>query len=210
VGWWTSARKAYALNYLLGAGLSPYGAAGLVSRWANVEASGGPSSVNPYSGAFGIAQWLGSRLPPIRGNTNFDAQLSYVVQELNGPESRAADVLWSAQSAWEGARGASMYERAEGYNAATGVDNFTQRTANGIPAILASAPAQTQTINPVIPIPFDVFGSVAGDDGDWHLPEYQPQADWPIEDLTAVNSGMGVGSVLLICLGVLILVEVVS
>ena len=137
MGWWTPDRKAYALNYLVSAGLSHYGAAGLVSRWANVEASGGPASVNPRSGAFGIAQWLGSRLPPIRGNTDFNAQLAYVVQELNGSESRAASVLRRAQSAYEGARGASMYERAEGYNANTGADNFTQRTANGIPSILA-------------------------------------------------------------------------
>lgn len=149
------------MRYLLGAGLSPYGAAGLVSRWANVEASGGPASVNPYSGAFGIAQWLGSRLPAIRGNTNFDAQLQYAVRELNSSEARAGSVLRSASSPWEGALGASMFERAEGYNANTGVDNFTSRTASGIPSIVAllGAPAQAQppmvatsvSLNPVIP-----------------------------------------------------------
>lgn len=135
--WWTTDKLAYALNYLIGSGLSPWGAAALVSRWANVESRGGPSSVNPRSGAFGIAQWLGSRLPPIRGNTNFDAQLAYVVQELNGSESRAGNVLRTAQTAYEGAVGASMYERAEGYNAGTGTDNFTQRTALGVASILA-------------------------------------------------------------------------
>lgn len=151
MSWWTADRKRYALNYLLSAGLSPYGAAGLVSRWANVESvANGPSAVNPYSGAFGIAQWLGSRLPPIRGNTNFDAQLAYVVQELNGPEARAGNVLRAAGSAYEGARGASMYERAEGYNSASGVDNFTARTASGIMSILGYANSATQAASTLI------------------------------------------------------------
>lgn len=120
-----------------GASLSTLGAAGLVSRWANVEASAGPTAVNPYSGAFGIAQWLGSRLPPIKGNTSFDAQLAYAVRELNGSEARAGNVLRHARTVAEAARGASMYERAEGYNSATGTDNWTAQTASGIPSIAA-------------------------------------------------------------------------
>lgn len=150
MSWWSDERKRYATQYLMrGASLSPLGAAGLVSRWANVEASGGPASVNPYSGAFGIAQWLGSRLPAIRGNTNFDAQLAYAVRELNGSEARAGNVLRSAQTVTDAARGASMYERAEGYNPATGTDNWTAKTASGIPAIAmllsVPLPGATQT-----------------------------------------------------------------
>ena len=138
MSWWTTERKRYAGQYLIhGAALTAIGSAGLVSRWANVEASGGPASVNPYSGAFGIAQWLGSRLPPIKGNTNFDAQLAYAVRELNGSETRAGNVLRNARTVTEAARGASMYERAEGYNAATGTDNWTAKTASGIPSIAA-------------------------------------------------------------------------
>lgn len=138
-GWWTNARQAEAYNFLVNnGGLSPYGAAGLVSRWANVESTaGGPNAVNPYSKAFGIAQWLGSRLPPIKGNTNFQAQLAYVVRELNSTESKAGNVLRQATSPQEGARGASMYERAEGYNANTGIDNWTAKTGAGIPGMLA-------------------------------------------------------------------------
>lgn len=138
-GWWTAARQAEAFNYLtFNGGLTPHGAAGLVARWAYVEStSGGPSSVNPYSKAFGIAQWLGSRKSPIVGNTNFQAQLAYVVRELNTTERKAANVLRSARTTAEGARGASMYERAEGYNAATGIDNWTARTTNNVPAVLA-------------------------------------------------------------------------
>lgn len=137
-GWWTGTRQAHAYSYLISAGLSPHGAAGLVSRWANVESTGsGPFAVNPYSGAFGIAQWLGSRLRAIKGNTDFNAQLAYVARELGSTESRAGAVLRTARTAQEGARGASMYERAEGYNSATGLDNWTSKTAAGVPGVLA-------------------------------------------------------------------------
>jgi hypothetical protein len=142
MGFWTANNQRYAFNYLRSAGLSPYGAAALVSRWANVESTGaGPAAINPSSGAFGIAQWLGSRLAPIRGNINFDAQLRYAVQELNGSESRAGSVLRSAANAQQGALGASMYERAEGYNSATGADNYISRTASGVAGVLAAAGA---------------------------------------------------------------------
>jgi hypothetical protein len=138
MGWWTLDRQRHAFNRLLSGGLSDYGAAGLVSRWVNVESiESGPFSVNPSSGAFGIAQWLGSRLPPIRGNTDFDAQLDYVLSELNSSEARAGDILRNAANVNEGAIGATVYERAEGYNGTT--DNFTGRTANGIAAVLAAA-----------------------------------------------------------------------
>lgn len=136
--WWTSDRIAHALNYLVSAGgLTPVGAAGLVARWAYVEAGAGPTAINPYSGAFGIAQWLGVRLPPIRGNTSFDAQLAYAVRELNSTEARAGSILRSAMTADQAAVGASTFERAEGYNPTTGRDNFTNRTASYVNSVLA-------------------------------------------------------------------------
>lgn len=163
MSWWTTDRKRYALNYLLSAGLSPYGAAGLVSRWAYVEAPNGPASRGGYLGrAWGIAQWLGPRLPPINGNTSFDAQLAYVVFEINGSEARAGQLLRSAATVDQGARAATAYERAGGYNASTNVDHYTAKTAAGIPAVLAllqapasAAPQQAAVIgvNPVIPFP---------------------------------------------------------
>lgn len=164
--WWTPDRIAYAVNYLISnGGLSPYGAAGLVARWAFVESvASGPAAVNPYSGAFGIAQWLGARKAGINGNTNFDSQLDYAIQELNGNEGRAGNILRGAGDAYTAAVGASSYERAEGYSAATGVDNFTNRTASNTPGVLAiwqsaygsadasqaaqTAEGETQTRNP--------------------------------------------------------------
>lgn len=161
--WWTPDKQAYAVNYLIGAGLSPWGAAGLVSRWVNVESgTQGPFSQGGYKGrAFGIAQWLGPRLPPIAGDTNFDDQLAYVVTELNGIESRAGNVLRTAQDDWTGAVGASMYERASGYDQSTGEDDYTEATRAGAATVLQNAnlsasvsptlqpqPALTQSVFP--------------------------------------------------------------
>jgi Phage tail lysozyme len=151
--WWTPERQAEAVDYLIDkAGLSKWGASGLVARWAGVESAGGPTSVNPNSGAFGIAQWLGARKRGIAGNTDFHAQLEHVAAELRTTEATAGEVLKNAQNAFEGSRGASMFERAEGYNPRTGIDNFTRSTPaaqvyaerfgapkSGVPSFVGSA-----------------------------------------------------------------------
>lgn len=127
--WWTPDRIKHAVDRLeKEGGLSEAGAAGLVARWAGIEARGGPGSKNPRSGAFGIGQWLGSRKNGIDGNTDFDAQISHAIKELATTEKAAASVLKSAISEFDGARGASMFERAEGFNSRTGTDNFTGST----------------------------------------------------------------------------------
>lgn len=73
--WWTPDRMRHAEERLQKeAGLSEIGAAGLVARWAGVEAAGGPASRNPRSGAFGIASdsdrasaaWRAIRISTIR------------------------------------------------------------------------------------------------------------------------------------------------
>jgi hypothetical protein len=142
-GWWTKARQQHAYDRLRKeAGLSDQGAKGLISRWANVEASGGPTSVN-HIGALGIAQMLGDRkqrLLQMSGQTgkswkDYDLQLSHIIEELNGKEARAAAKLKSASTAADGAIGASMFERAEGYNRVSGRDNFTSRTLGGMAGI---------------------------------------------------------------------------
>ncbi|MGU3475639.1 M15 family metallopeptidase [Methylobacterium sp. D48H] len=131
--WWTSERQRHAIDTLVKGGVSDLGARALVARWSAVEARGGPGSVNPKSGAFGIAQWLGrDRLPGIKGNTNFDAQLAYALKELHTTERKSLAQLNRARNPMEAATGASMFERAEGYNGRTGVDNFTGQTANAM------------------------------------------------------------------------------
>lgn len=197
MSWWTQQRLAYAVNYLVANGLSPWGAAALVARWAYVEASGGPASVNPSSGAFGIAQWLGSRKPAIYGNTNFDDQLAYAVSELNGPESRAANVLRGAGDAYTGAVGASMFERAEGYNASTGVDNFTSRTASRAPSVLQAWQSTAAVSVPNVP--------TTGDDVGYYTSDFFEDTDtWlPTPD---TSSAIGIGSAVAIGAAALLLI----
>jgi hypothetical protein len=65
------------------------------------------------------------------GDTDFDDQIGHAVKELNGPERRAAEQLRNAKTVFDAARGASMFERAEHYNRATGIDDFTMRTPVG-------------------------------------------------------------------------------
>src|SRR5689334_1482600 len=113
--WWTPERISQAEEHLQKhAGLSPVGAQGLVARWSNVEAQGGPGAVNPSSKAFGIAQWLGSRKKGVP--SDFEGQLNHAVRELNSYEGKAAARLRNAQTPEEAAIGAAMFERAEGYN----------------------------------------------------------------------------------------------
>ena len=112
------------------AGLSQMGAAALVARWAGVEASGGPTSANA-SGHVGIAQWDAARGGEAMRGASFDDQLTHAVQELNGSEKAAGDVLRSAKTMAEGAIGASRYERAEHFNQRTGIDDSTANTPVG-------------------------------------------------------------------------------
>lgn len=147
--WWNGARYAHAVERLeKEAGLSPIGAKALVARWAFVESPNGPGSVNPTTGAFGIAQWLGyRRRKGIAGDTNFDDQLTHAINELNSSEGRASSALKSAKTPYDAARGASMYERAEGYNPTTGTDNFTAGIAGRLRNLRASAAARAGSSN---------------------------------------------------------------
>ncbi|WP_027162332.1 phage tail tip lysozyme [Mesorhizobium sp. WSM1293] len=145
-GWWTPERQSQAYQTLTAGGLSDAGARGLVSRWMNVEAGGGPGTVNSI-GATGMAQWLGPRRARLmafakaRGKNwnDFDTQLQFSLSELNGPESAAGRALRNARTDAQGAAGASMYERAEGYNSWNGMDNFTGKTYRGMKGINTGA-----------------------------------------------------------------------
>lgn len=155
-GWWTKERQQLAYETLRRGGVSDMGAKGLISRWMNVEASGGPTSVN-HIGALGIAQWLGRRRTKLRqfaaarGKpwSDYETQLAFVLQEINGgDEPRAGRALRSASTIAEGATAASLYERAEGFNKNTGRDFFTNRTAGGMRGMDAylSMPADTTPV----------------------------------------------------------------
>ena len=76
---------------LLDAGYSEEAAAGVLG---NIEAESGfnPGAVNPSSGAFGLAQWLGGRKDKLFAycdelgveHTDADAQIAYLIAEITG------------------------------------------------------------------------------------------------------------------------------
>jgi hypothetical protein len=153
--WWTPERQQEAVDHLVkNAGLTEIGAQGLVARWAGVESTqGGPHAVNPRGGAAGIAQWLGSRKRGFKMG-DFKSQLDKAAHELNTTEKRAGDILRKAQTPAQAAIGATVFERAEGYNARTGTDYFTGKSMRThekmIPALRerkAKADAERKTMD---------------------------------------------------------------
>lgn len=222
MSYWTPAIQAYAVSYLMSyGGLPLYGAAGLVSRWANVEAPNGPTSRGGYMGrAWGIGQWLGPRLPPIDGNPSLDAQLAYVIQELNSSEARAAQYVRSAVDADSGAVGASAYERAAGSSTMYPRDNFTNRTAAGIARVIANAGGGSvqsasgndayrkylQTGGGFTPVAPD-FAPLAPSEV---LTDYTWTADDAIDEAPPVSSGTSTTQIAVIALAGLVLISLLK
>jgi hypothetical protein len=114
------------------AGLSDYGAAALVARWAAIESPHkGPADVNPGKDhAAGVNQALGPRKPLGYALWSLDQQLDYIIMiDLRQPSQIAAYAkLRSAKTAADGSIGASMYERAEGYARMKPYDYYTRKT----------------------------------------------------------------------------------
>lgn len=140
---WTIADRNDTMNILVAGGVSRGGAAALASRWQYVESAGNPAAVNPNSGAFGLAQWL-NRKPDLfnwSSANNLDpydrrTQTLFTLHELNTTETRAGSILKNPNlSSFDYAIGASIFERAEGYDSATGIDNFTRTTDDYIPEV---------------------------------------------------------------------------
>ena len=162
--WWTPERQSHAVDRLMKeAGLSEDGAKALVARWKYVESPGGPTAINPSSGAAGIGQGLGSRREGYTGS--FDDQIGNAVKELNGSEGVAKRIL---NTPGKEAEGASAFERAEGYangaNAGTHRDNFTDRTAEGMKHIVHGVQAASNlTPAPAAPTTTPSGDHVIGD-----------------------------------------------
>lgn len=109
-----------AYTYLSNAGFAPHQAAGIVGNLFQ-ESNLNPNAVNPKSGAYGMAQYLGPRkvaLHKFAADSGRDAsdprtQLDFMVSELQGPESRAMDHLLQTKTPEEAAASFShRYERA--------------------------------------------------------------------------------------------------
>jgi hypothetical protein len=172
-GWWTPERQKHAYDKLIEGGLSDAGAKGLISRWVNVEATGGPTAENAIGGGhYGIAQWSHSRAGSLFGNPDFDAQLDLVVREVREGKAEAAGaaakLLREAKTPEEGALAASAFERAEGYNSATHRDVGTDKTLAGI-ARVGKAIGEVGKAAAKMP-------AIIPGQGDPHKPAFDPKA----------------------------------
>lgn len=108
-------------------GISPTAASGIVGGLMH-ESGGDTTDIsttakNPTSGAYGIAQWLGSRYDDLvafaeennADPNDLDTQISFIIHELKGKESGALQEILKAQTPDEAGRLADQfYERSEG------------------------------------------------------------------------------------------------
>lgn len=108
------------VSFFTGKGYEPHQAAGIAGNLMQ-ESTLNPNAKNPTSGAFGLAQWLGSRkksfmdyaLKNKKDIKDPTAQLEFIDHELNTTETRARDKLLSSKDATEAAFNFSdHYERA--------------------------------------------------------------------------------------------------
>lgn len=83
-------------------GLAPHQSAGAMKYMNINESKLDPSIVNPTSGAYGIAQWLGSRkrdlLSKYGNRPSFENQMEHMVSELRGPEGKTLAALRNAKT----------------------------------------------------------------------------------------------------------------
>lgn len=101
-----------ALNYFMNKGLTREQSAGIVGNLM-VESSMNTRALNPYSGAYGIAQWLGSRKTALfnkyGNNPTLDQQLDFIWHELNSSHSRGLRMLRQSNNPSDAAANAFGY-----------------------------------------------------------------------------------------------------
>jgi hypothetical protein len=105
-----------AIDYLVKKGMSPAQAAGVVGNLLQ-ESTLNSGAYNEAEGAYGFAQWRGSRLTDLqnfaasRGKSIDDAntQLDFIMHELNGKEKKAGQMLLASNTAEEAAYNFGKY-----------------------------------------------------------------------------------------------------
>lgn len=115
-----------AVRFLLGSGYNKFAVAALVGGFIQ-ESQMNPNAVNNL-GAVGIAQWLDRKNNLINYSrsinsqyNNLDAQLKFVVYELNGSESNVKNQLLLSSNLEQAIQAAANYERFQGFNKGLGV-----------------------------------------------------------------------------------------
>ena len=89
------------MQFFISKGLQPHQAAGLVGNLM-AESNLKHTAKNPSSGAYGIAQWLGSRKTKLFDkygkNPTFEQQLEFIWEELQGDENRSFQSLLNTET----------------------------------------------------------------------------------------------------------------
>lgn len=147
-----------AVQFFISQGYSPVHAAALVGR---LQQESGPgldvNASGDHGTAYGIAQWREARQDGLRrfaaangaDPADFQTQLAYVHHELQGPESRAGQMLRSATTLEDAAAAAMAYERPQGFTwenprAGHGWDNtlsYARALSGGTPSPIGQAMA---------------------------------------------------------------------
>jgi len=107
-----------AVNFFLNKGYTDFQTAALVGGFL-YESNLNPLSINPNGGAYGIAQWLGSRQKSLKNKPNFDTlqvQLNYIIEEFNNNEKGPGIKLKSSPTFETAIAAAASYERFEDIN----------------------------------------------------------------------------------------------
>lgn len=105
-------KAVYALNYFMNKGLSKEQAAGLVGNFMR-ESSMNITALNPYSGAYGLGQWLGGRKKKLfsmyGNNPTLQNQLDFTWHELNSSHGKGLRMLKQSKTVDEAAANAFGY-----------------------------------------------------------------------------------------------------
>jgi hypothetical protein len=122
-----------AVNFFLNKGYTDFQTAALVGGFI-LESNMNSNAINPNGGAYGIAQWLGSRQKQLKQKPNFNTllvQLNYVIEEFNNDERESGIKLKSSPTFESAVAAAASYERFEGINIRDGVNYDEVLKASG-------------------------------------------------------------------------------
>lgn len=123
-----------AKNFFIRKGMTDVAATGLVANLMR-ESALNPNAVNGSSGAYGLAQWLGSRKKALfnkyGSKPSFDNQLNFIWSELNSSHKNGLRMLQSSRDIDEAAMNAfGYYEFSAGPRAAVSAMNKTGQAGN--------------------------------------------------------------------------------
>lgn len=125
----TEARENAAVDYFVKKGLSPVAAAAFVGRLSHESGGMNTTALNPGDGqdgsdSIGLGQWNSARAKALKtfassrnsAPDDFQTQLDFAWSELSTTERKSLDMLQTAKTPEDAARGALEYERPRGWS----------------------------------------------------------------------------------------------